>query len=137
MDKCRDIAVQIEQCMHLDGGLAGTELRPGKQGEAEIDGGRIESIEAGIEIDAERVAGIQRPSDGDQVLGEVGEDAPVVGLVGVGQGGACDAAAEAEMIALRPQRAETCFDVAQALAVGQLRERHGQELLPARQPAQA
>jgi len=40
-------------------------------------------------------------------LREVGEDAPVVRLVGVGQGGACDAAAKAEMIAFGSQRTET------------------------------
>ena len=129
--------MQIEQRVHLDGGLAGAKSGPGKQREAEIDGGRVERVEAGIEINAEGVADIERPRDADQVLGEVGEDAPVVGLVGVGQGGARDAAAKAEMIAFGPQRAETGFDVTQTLAIGQLGERHGQKLLPAGQSTQA
>ena len=129
--------MQIEQRVHLDGGLAGAEPGPGEQSEAEIDGRRVERVEAGVEIDAKGVACVKRPSDADQVLGEVGEDAPVVGLVGVGQGGARDGAAEAEMVALWPQRAETRFDVAQALAVGQLGERHGKKLLPAGQATQS
>jgi len=110
---------------------------PGKQGEAEIDGGRIKRVKACVEVHAERVAGIKRSCDADQVLGEVGEDVPVVRLVGVGQCGACDAASEAEMIALRPQGVKAGLDVAQALAVGQLSERHGQKLLPAGQASQS
>jgi hypothetical protein len=135
MEKRWDIAMQVEQCVHLDGGLVAAELGPGKQREAEVDGGRIERVEAGIEVHAERIPGIQRASDADQVLREVGEDAPVVGLVGVGQRGTRDAASEAEMIALRAQRTETGFDVAKALAVGQLGEGHRQKLLPTGQPA--
>jgi hypothetical protein len=41
------------------------------------------------------------------------------------------------MVSLRPQRPETGFDVAQALTVRELRERHGQKLLPTRYPAKA
>ena len=54
MDECWDIAMQVEQRVHLDGGLVPAEFGPGKQREAEIDGGRIERVEAGIEINATR-----------------------------------------------------------------------------------
>jgi hypothetical protein len=39
MDKGRDVAVQIEQGMHLDRRFMLTELGPGKEGDAKVDGG--------------------------------------------------------------------------------------------------
>ena len=34
VDECRDVAAQVEQCMHLDGGLGGTEVCPRKDAQA-------------------------------------------------------------------------------------------------------
>src|ERR1017187_117759 len=110
--------MQIEQRVHFDGSLLLAKLRPGKARQAEIDGGRVQRVEAAIQFQAHGIARVKRSRDTDQYLGEVGEDAPVVGLVGVGQRGARNHAAKAEMIAFRTQRAETGFDVAQTLAVG-------------------
>ena len=66
-----------------------------------------------------------------RALREVGVDAPVAHRVGIGQGVARDAAANAHVIELARLRSQTRFDVAQALAIGQLRERHAQELIEA------
>src|SRR5260370_13047519 len=41
-DKRRNIAVQVQQGVHLDGCLVLTKLGPGKQREAEVNGGRID-----------------------------------------------------------------------------------------------
>ena len=64
-------------------------------------------------------------------LREVGVDAPVAHFVGVGQRAARNAAANAHVIELVALRAQARFDVAQALAVGQLGERHAQKLIEA------
>ena len=64
---------------------------------------------------------------------KVGVDPPVTRFVGIGQRGARHLAAEAHVIELGADRAQARFDVAQALAVGQLGERHGEVLIPAGQ----
>jgi len=76
---------------------------------------------------------IQWPSDADQALREVGIDAPVAYGVRVGQRIARDRRANAEVIQLGALGAQTRFDVTQAFSIGQLRERHSQELIQARE----
>jgi hypothetical protein len=46
---------------------------------------------------------------------EVGEDAPVTGFVGVGQGGARHLAMPAHVVKLRAQSTEACLDIAHSL----------------------
>src|ERR1035441_4665865 len=46
-------SAQIEQSMHLDGGLGGTKMRPGKQTQAKVDSGRIQRVGSRIEVHAE------------------------------------------------------------------------------------
>ena len=135
-DKRGNVAVQVQQRVHLDGGLAPAKLRPRKQRQAQIDGGRIQSIQALLQIDANRIVGIQRSGDADQHLREIGEDAPVVRFVGIGQRRARHLAAESHVIQLALHRTQTGLDVAQAFAIGQLREGHGQILIPAGKSAQ-
>jgi hypothetical protein len=88
-DKRGDVAVQIQQRVHLDGGLVLAEPGPRKQRQAEIDGGRIQRVEALRQIDTDWIAGVERSRDADQELREVGIDAPVAGVVGVSQRGGC------------------------------------------------
>src|SRR5215471_9357923 len=68
------------------------------------------------------------------MLCEVGIDPPIAHRVGIGQGVASDGAAETQMIELGRLRAQTSFDVAQAFAPGQLRERQTQILIKAGEP---
>ena len=44
---------------------------------------------------------------------------------------------EAHVVKLRAQSTEACLDIAQALSVSELREGHGQILIPAREAAHA
>ncbi len=88
LNKCGDRATQIEQGVHLDGGLVGSKPGPGEQRQAEVDGGGVQGIDGVVEIETERLVGLPGAGDADQHLSEVGEDVPVVRLVGVGQGGA-------------------------------------------------
>jgi len=67
----------------------------------------------------------------DQALREVGMDAPVAQLVGIGQCRASDRFAKTHVVELGVLGRQTHFDVAQTLAVGQLGEGHDPELLRA------
>src|ERR1017187_7715782 len=102
--------MQIEQRVHFDGSLLLAKLRPGKQRQAEIDGGRVQRVEAVIQFHAHGIARVKRSRDTDQYLCEVGEDAPVVGLVGQANRGPRKHRGKAEMIAFRTRRAETGLD---------------------------
>ena len=64
-DKRGDIAMQVQQRMHLHRGFVLAKLGPGKQRKAKIDGGRIQSVQTLIQIHADGIVGIQRPCDRD------------------------------------------------------------------------
>ena len=130
-DKRGDVASQVQQRVHLHGSLAPAELGPREQREAQVDGGRVQSVEGLIEIQADRIAGVQGPRDANQDLGEISIDPPVARLVGVGQCRACDLAAESHVVELGAERTQAGFDIAEAFAVAQLGEGHAQELVPA------
>ena len=83
-----------------------------------------------IEFDAHWFGGIERSCNGNQHLREIGVDGPVVRVVGIGQGGTPDAAAKPRVIEFRAHGTETGLDVAQTLAIGQLREDHRQIPIP-------
>ena len=99
-NKSGDRATQIEQGVHLDGSLLGSEPGPREHRQAEVDGGGVQGIHGVVEIETERLVGVHGARDVNENLSEVGEDAPVVRLVGVGQRGARDHAAEAHVIKL-------------------------------------
>src|SRR5437899_7649230 len=105
-------------------------LRPRKQRQEQVDGGRIQSVQTLLQIGANRIAGMQRPGDGDQNLREVGVDPPVACFVGISQGRALHLAAESHVVELAADGTKARFDVAKTLAVGQLSERHRQILIP-------
>src|SRR2546427_2821497 len=67
------------------------------------------------------------------MLRKIGEDAPVMGLIGIGQGRARDLAAEAHVVELAAHRPQARLNIAQTLSVSELSEGHRQILVPARQ----
>jgi hypothetical protein len=137
MDERGDVAMQVEQRVHLYRAFALAESGPRKQCEAQIDGGRIERVQALIEVYADCIGGVERTRDVDQDMREVGEDAPVAQLVSVGQSGTGNLATKAHMVSLGSQRAKAGLYIAQALAIRQLRKGHGQILIPAGKAARA
>ena len=85
-------AAKIEQGVKFDRRLASAELRPRKKRQAQIDGGgvqRINGVVSGFEPEG-FAPFVQRACLLDQSLSEVGVDAPVANLIGVGQGVARD-----------------------------------------------
>ena len=130
-DKIGDTAAQVHQGVHFDGPLASSKSRPGEQRKTQIDGGRIQGVGSLLQGEAEVLSGIQLSGPANEHLGEVGPDAPVSGLVGVGQGASGDSATDAGMIELRLHGAQTRFGVAQTFPVGELCEDHTKELIEA------
>jgi hypothetical protein len=125
--------VQIQQRVHLDGGLVLAKSSPRKQRQTEIDSGGIQGIQALIQIHTDRIVRIQRTGDTDEHLCEVGENAPVVRLVRVGQIRARHASTKSHVIQLAADGAQASFDITQAFAVSELSESHRQILVPARE----
>ena len=78
---------------------------------------------------------IEWAGDADQTVGEIAVDAPIAFLVRVGQRGTFDWATEAGVIKLAVLGGETNFDVAQAFAISELGESHGEKLIPTRERA--
>ena len=110
-------------------------MRPGKQTEAQVDGGRVQRIGGCVQVHAEAFLRVKLAGLEHQPLRQLGIDAPVAALVGFCQGGTPNGRAEAHGVELGGLCAETGFDVAQALAIGQLGKGHGAELFGATEVA--
>ena len=134
-NKSGDIAVQVQQSVHLDGGLVLAELGPRKDRQTQIDRRGIERIKAVVQLEADRVGGVHRSRDCDESQGKITIDAPVVPLVGIGQRRSRNLAPKAHVEQLAGHGSKTRLDVAQTLPVSQLRKCHGQILIPAGKPA--
>lgn len=132
-DEGRDIAPQIQERVQLDRRFGRAERRPGKDRETQIDRGGIERVDGIFEIEPERLVGVKSSGCADQALCEVAVDAPIPRRVGIGQRVACHRAAKSQVIELGALHTQTRFDVAQALAIGQLREGHAEVLVETRE----
>lgn len=111
VDKRRDGAAQVEQRVQLDGGFGALEMGPREQCQAQIDGRAVQGIDGVLELDAEVLLRIQSASGVNQRLGEVGVDAPVAHLIGIGERVTGDGGAKAHVIELVLLRAQADFDV--------------------------
>src|SRR5450830_1382620 len=129
VNEARNVAAQIEQRVHLHGRLGGAKVRPWKQRQAQIDGGGVQSIDRVAQLQAQTFVGIKLPRLGNQPVGELRVNAPVARLVGIGQRRSPDRLAKAHVVELRGLSRQADLDIAQALSVGQLRERHRSVLL--------
>src|SRR6266581_3870382 len=121
-DEGWDIAPQIQERVQLDRRFGRAERRPGKDRETQIDRGGIERVDGVLEIEPERLVGVKSPGGADQALREIAVDAPIPRRVGIGQRVARNGAAKSQVIELGALHTQTRFDVAQALAIGQLCE---------------
>lgn len=57
-DKRWDITAQVQQRMQFDGGLVLAEPGPREQRKAEVDRGGVQRVQARVQIDANRIAGV-------------------------------------------------------------------------------
>ena len=102
---------------------------PRKQGKTQIDSGGIEHIRGLLQLHREVVLGVQLSSLANEHLSELGIDAPVPVLVGIGQGAPGNLASNAGMIELGLHGPQARLDVPQAFPTGQLCKGHAQKLI--------
>jgi len=133
VDEAGNVAAQVEQRMQLDGRLGRPKRSPRKYRQAQIDRGRIQCVDCLLEIDAKRLVHVKRARNSDQALREVGVDAPVANRIRIGQRVARYRAAKTYVVELGGLAAQTGFDVAQTLSIGQLCEGHAQKLVETRE----
>ncbi len=100
----RNRPAQIQQRVPLDGCFGGTKARPRKQAQAQVNRGRVLSVNRLRQLHAKGFVGIQPAGAGDQPLRQV----------------------------VLAARALADFHVRQAISVSQLREGYGQKLIPTR-----
>ena len=136
-DEAGNGTTQIQQGVELDGGLGAAEARPRKQTQTQVDGAGVQRVGGGVEFHRETVLGIELARPSNQHGGEVGVDAPVAPLVGLGQGAATHSPANAHVIELLGTRTQTNLQVTQTLAKSQLPKRHARKLVPAGKLPQA
>ena len=120
--------MQVEKCVHLYRRLGGPEVSPRKHRHAEIDGGRIQRIDAVGKVKAEVFVCIQLPCLCYQTLSEVSPDPPVPGLVGIGKCRTADGVPKPHMVEFRGLCRKADCNVSQAFTVSKLSEGHGFEL---------
>src|SRR5215204_1105004 len=65
VDEARDVAAQIEQRVHLYRRLGGAKVRPWKQRQAQVDGGRVQSIDRVAQFQAQAFVGVKLARLGD------------------------------------------------------------------------
>src|SRR4030095_3516512 len=129
MNERRNAAAHIQERVQFDGAFGAAKVSPGKQRQAQVDGGGIERIDRLFQFHSELVLTIQLPRLGDQHLSEVGKDAPVAGFAGVGPGAARHVSAKPHMVELARHGSQTGFDVPQTFPKRQLSKRHDEELI--------
>ena len=128
-DKRRDIGPQVQLGMHLDGTFVPAMLCPGKQRQAQIDDGGIQSVDRSFEIHGQRLTGVKSTCLVDQNQSDVAINFPVAQFVGFGQGVARDSRLHAGVIELGSHGSQTDFDIAQTLSASKLRESHAIKLI--------
>src|SRR6185503_4096447 len=134
VDQYRDSTLNVEQSAQFDGPSGTFVRRPGEQRQRDIDDRRIQSIKSAVQIQAQIDIPMEGPGLLNQMLSEVGVDAPISRLIGIGKRGPPDRRSKPGMVELCFMRGKTDFDVSQTLTPCQLRECHRQELFPATQP---
>jgi hypothetical protein len=128
-----EVATQVQERVELDRAAFAFELRPREEAQAQPDRRGVQCVHAPLQSHRHGLIDVERPGLFDQHLCQIGPDAPVTPLVGVGERGARDVPADAQVIQRRARGAERADGVAQAVAKGHLREGHAQQLVMARE----
>jgi hypothetical protein len=132
VNECGDGAAQVQQGVHFDSRLVRAKRCPRINRQAQVYLRGIEGVNGCIQVDRHRLLGVRRARHGDQVLRKVGVDLPRPGCIGFGQSVARNGlAAQTHVIQPLGLSTQIDLDIAQRLAVGQLRKGHGQELVHA------
>ena len=129
MNEGWNVAAQIEQRMKFDCCLGGTKRRPWKQRQTQVDGRGIQGIHRIGKLYSKAVVAVEFASTSDEQRCQIRPDMPVATFVGIGQRRPFDGRAKTHAMQLRLVGKQASLYIAQTLAVGQLCEGHGTELL--------
>ena len=81
----RDQPAQIDLRVQLDSRVTPSIVRPRKDRETEVDDRGVECVDRVGQRDGERLVDVEGPRGANEALREVGVDAPIAGLVRLGQ----------------------------------------------------
>lgn len=130
VDKRWDCAAQVQQRVQLDSALRFAKRSPVEQSQTKIDRRRVQRVDRVLQIQSDQIRiAVKLACPTNQQRGNVGPNAPVARLVGIGQRRAMNAVTHPHRIKFARIGAERHFDVAQALAPSQLRKCHDSKLL--------
>lgn len=105
-------------------------MGPGEQIQAQRNRGGVHCIQRFLQTQRDGVVLVQRQGHGDEALAQCLKKLAVAPLGGVGQGGAGQPVADAQMIELAGAGVEASHQVAQALAPGELGVDHAHQMCP-------
>lgn len=128
-----DWSGQIDLSVKLDRRFCRSEVRPGKDRQAQVDGGSIDGINHLVEVESVGVPGIQPSCFANENLSECFVSAPVPMLVRVSEVCSSDVATNAHCVAVGAT-SQTSFDIAKALTERDLRKGHCKELIACGHP---
>ena len=126
---------QVQQRVQLDGGLGRTKRRPVEQAQAQVDGGGVQGVHTGIEIEHRWLLGIQGSGPHDQPLRQRMVNPPVARVQRIGQRRACWGCLQTHVKQLATIGGQAGFDVAQRFAPCELGKRHDAKQVRASQGA--
>ena len=138
VDECWDCATQVQQGMQFDGRLRSTKRCPLEKAQTQIDGRGVQGIYRVLEIEPNQIGiAVELACSSNQHSRQIRPDAPIPRFVGVRQRRPMHAVTQTHCIKLVGVGPKRRFDVAQALAPGQLRKRHHAKLFRATHAANA
>src|SRR6202043_4013076 len=126
-----DWATQIKERVHLYPSFGRAKIRPRKERKTQIDCRAVERIYSVRQVKANVVLQIKFACTLDQDSGKIRPYTPITALVGISQSRLRDRLAPSHAAPFLRLRSKTGFDIAQAFAIGNLRERHNAKMFRA------
>ena len=120
----RNVSMQIQKSMEFDCPLAFPKLGPGEKSQTKINGGRNQSIDRLLQLDAEGIGGVKFSGFCNEDLSEVGINPPVSVLIGVCEGIAGNSPPNSQVIQSGLDCPQAYLDISQAFAISKLGECH-------------
>ena len=126
------VSMQIQEGVHLHSSLGCAKRSPRINRQAKVYRRRVEGVNSRIQIDRQGVLSIKGSGDPNQVLRKVCVDLPRAICVCIGKRvSRYLSTSKSHVVKPGGLRSQIHFDIAQRLAISQLRKGHGKELIEA------
>jgi len=122
--------VQLQLGVDFDAGTSRVETRPRIDRQAQIDDAGIQGVDRLVQVQRQRFVGVKLSRATDEVLRQIGEDAPVVNRQRIGQRAAFDRFTQTQMVVPITAGVEPNFNIAQAFAPRQLGKKQTDKFQP-------